>query len=64
MKKREPARLYPKYESITLKNFLLHEKQLIVLIILLIITACFVISCILAADFFRAEHTYNFIGGV
>ncbi len=64
MKKRDPARLYPKYERITLKNFLLQNKQLVILIIIIVLFSMFIIGCLLAIPAFQAEHVYNTIGSV
>lgn len=61
MKKRTPARLYPKYERITLKNFLLEEKNLLTLVILIIIIFFFIIGCLFCVDLFRGENVYNYI---
>lgn len=61
MKKRKPVRLYPEKEDITLKNFLLENKQLVVLIIIIVIFSMLIIGCLFAVDLFRAEHYYNYI---
>lgn len=64
MRKRDPARLYPKYDNITIENFLLENKQLVILIIIIVLFSLFIIGCILGISYFRAEHVYNGIGCV
>lgn len=64
MKKRDPARLYPKYENITIENFLLENKQLVILIIIIILFSMFIIGCLLSIPYFQGEHVYNAIGSV
>ena len=59
MRKRDPARLYPKYESITIENFLLENRLLVILIIITVLTSIFIIGCLLAIPYFQAEHVYN-----
>ena len=61
MRKRDPVRLYPKYESITIENFLLENKQLVILIILTVLISIFIIGCLLSIPAFQAEHTYNYL---
>lgn len=60
MKKRDPARLYPRYENITIENFLLENKQLVILIIIIVLF----IGCLLSIPYFQGEHVYNAIGSV
>lgn len=64
MKKRDPAKLYPEKEDITIQNFLLENKQLVILIIIIVLFSLFIIGCILGISYFRAEHVYNGIGCV
>ena len=64
MKKRDPVRLYPKYDRITIENFLLENKQLVWLIIIIALFSLFIISCLLAIPYLQAEHVYNAIGSV
>ena len=59
MRKRDPARLYPKYENITIENFLLENRLLVILIIITVLTSIFIIGCLLAIPYFQAEHVYN-----
>lgn len=64
MRKRDPVRLYPKYDSITIENFLLENKQLVWLILIIVLFSLFIIGCLLAIPYFQAEHVYNTgIGG-
>lgn len=58
MKKRKPARLYPEKESITIQNFLLENKQLVILIIIIVLFTFF-IGCLFCIPYFQAEHVYN-----
>lgn len=59
MRKRDPARLYPKYENITIENFLLENRLLVILIIITVLISIFIIGCLLAIPYFQAEHVYN-----
>lgn len=61
MRKRDPARLYPKYDSITIENFLLENKQLVWLILIIVLFSLFIIGCLLAIPYFQGEHVYNYI---
>lgn len=63
MKKRDPARLYPKYDGITIQNFLLENKQLIILIIIIALFTLLIIGCLFCIDLFRGEHFYNYMWG-
>lgn len=64
MKKRDQARLYPKYENITIENFLLENRLLVILIILTVLISMFIIGCLLCIPYFQGEHVYNAIGSV
>lgn len=64
MKKRTHKTLYPQKEPITLKNILLEDKNLLILLILIISIFIFIIGCLFCIDGFRGEHVYNTIGGV
>ena len=61
MKKRTSARLYPEKEDVTIENFIIENKQLIILLFIMITIILFVISCILCIDMFKAEHVYNYL---
>lgn len=63
MKKREPAKtLYPKKETITFKNFIFEDGNLLILIILTSFIFFFILWSFFAADFFRAENFYTWSG--
>ena len=64
MKKRTNKTLYPEKEDITLRNFLLEDKNLLILLILICTIFFFIIGCLFCVDFFRGEHVYNAIGSV
>jgi len=64
MKKRDPVRLYPKYDNITIENFLLENRQLVILIIIIVLFSLFIIGCLLCIPYFQGEHVYNAIGRV
>lgn len=64
MKKRDPVRLYPKYDSITIKNFLLENKQLVWLILIIVLFSLSIIGCLLCIPYFQAENVYNAFGGI
>lgn len=59
MKKRTHKTLYPEKEDISIQNFLLENKQLVIIIILIVLFSLFIIGCILGIGYFRAEHVYN-----
>ena len=61
MKKRTNKTLYPQKESITIQNFLLENRQLVILIILTVLISIFIIGCLLSIPAFQAEHTYNYL---
>jgi hypothetical protein len=61
MKKNKPARLYPKKEDITIENFIIENKQLVILLFIMITVILFIIGCILCIDMFKAEHFYNYL---
>jgi hypothetical protein len=61
MKKNKPARLYPEKEDITIENFIIENKQLVILLFIMITVILFIIGCILCIDLFKAEHVYNYI---
>lgn len=64
MKKRTNKTLYPEKEDISIENFLLENKQLVILIIIIVLFSLFIIGCLLAIPYFQAEHVYNTIGSV
>lgn len=64
MKKNKPARLYPEKEDITIKNFILEDRNLLILLILIIFIFLFIIGCLFCIDGFRSEHVYNSLSGV
>lgn len=64
MKKNKPARLYPEKGDITIQNFLLEDKNLLTLVILIVFIFFFIIGCIFCIDGFRGENVYNAIGCV
>ena len=59
MKKRKPARLYPEKEDITIQNFLLEDKNLLTLLILICVIFFFIIGCLFCIPYFQGEHVYN-----
>ena len=61
MKKRKPARLYPEKEDITIQNFLLEDKNLLILLILICVIFFFIIGCLFYIPYFQGEHVYNYI---
>lgn len=61
MKKRTHTTLQPAKETITIKKFLLEDRQLLVLLLLTICITFFIICCIFSMDFFRAEYFYNYL---
>lgn len=64
MKKRTNRTLYPEKEDISIQNFLLENKQLVILIIIIVLFSFFIIACLLCIPYFQAEHVYNTgIGG-
>lgn len=64
MKKRTNRTLYPEKEDITLRNFLLENKQLVILIIIIVLFSLFIIGCLLCIPYFQAENVYNAFGGI
>ena len=64
MKKRTNRTLYPEKEDISIQNFLLENKQLVILIIIIVLFSMFIIGCLLAIPYLQAEHVYNAIGSV
>lgn len=46
------------------EDFLLVNRQLIILIIIIALFSMFIISCLLAIPYLQAEHVYNAIGCV
>ena len=64
MKKRTNKTLYPEKEDITIQNFLLENKQLVLVIILIVLFSLFIIGCLLAIPYFQAENVYNAFGGI
>lgn len=64
MKKRTPARLYPKKEDVTIKNILLEDRNLLILLLLIIIIFSFIIACLFSIPSFQGEHVYNALGSI
>ena len=64
MKKRTNRTLYPEKEDISIQNFLLENKQLVILIIIIVLFSLFIIGCLLCIPYFQGEHVYNAIGRV
>ena len=46
------------------EDFLLVNRQLVILIILIVLFSLFIIGCLLGIGYFRAEHVYNGLGCV
>lgn len=50
---------YSKFE-----DFLLVNRQLVILIIIIALFSLFIIGCLLAIPYFQAENVYNAFGGI
>lgn len=46
------------------EDFLLVNRQLIILIIIIVLFSLFIIGCLLCIPYFQGEHVYNAIGRV
>lgn len=46
------------------EDFLLVNRQLVILIIIIVLFSMFIIGCLLAIPYFQAENVYNAFGGI
>lgn len=62
MRKEKKSTLYPDNRKdfySEFEDFLLVNRQLVILIIIIVLFSMFIIGCLLAIPYFQAEHVYN-----
>ena len=67
MKKEKKSTLYPDNRKdfySEFEDFLLVNRQLVILIIIIVFFSLFIIGCLLCIPYLQAEHVYNAIGSV
>lgn len=66
MRKEKKSTLYPDNRKdfySEFEDFLLVNRQLIILIIIIVLFSLFIIGCLLCIPYFQGEHVYNYITG-